>query len=542
MKDVIHIIGHKNPDTDSICASIAYAELKRALGYNAIACRIGEINSETEYVLKRFNVEEPVYIENAKNKLYDIAFDKAITVKQNTTINASWEKIGSAKTNSLVVVDNDGRLEGLVSMSDVSNILMSGSSRVVELMKDATLEGIVSTLRAEIVLRAPKFESNGNVVFLSAPNEENQTTSYKNCIVFVGGDPEKQEKAINDGVACIILFNQHTMGKELLKKAIDKEINVIKTDYDTMTAVRLIYQAAPVGQLMSKELVTFNNNQFVDDVYKAMSKSRFRSYPVLNNQNKVLGSISRYHLLNHKKKKVILVDHNEMSQSIDNLNEAEVLEIIDHHRIGDVETANPIVFRNQTLGSTCTIIAMIYKEEGVVPTKQIASLLCCAMISDTMNFRSPTTTRTDVLMAKELAAIAQLDLNEVAREMFAAVATLKGRTHSEILYNDFKEYNIEGNRVAIGQINLADFSEVKDIEKEFIQYLKKINTINKFDLLMMCFTNVEGSGSQLVYIGKLGWAVEEAFKDFKDENNFVKGVISRKKQIIPTLSKIIRNN
>ncbi|MEG0265716.1 MAG: putative manganese-dependent inorganic diphosphatase, partial [Erysipelotrichaceae bacterium] len=281
----------------------------------------------------------------------------------------------------------------------------------------------------------------------------------------------------------------------------------------------------------------------IDDVYKKMSQTRYRSYPVLNNQGKVLGAISRFHLLNYQKKKFILVDHNEMSQSIDNIKDADILEIVDHHRIGDIETSSPIRFRNEIIGSTCSIVAMMYRENRILPDPKVAAGMCYAIISDTMNFNSPTTTPIDHDLAQELADIAGINLENIAPEMFKAVATLKGKNLSEILYNDFKEYAIEGKRIAIGQINLADIHELEEIRSDFIEYLKTINTINKFDLLMMCFTNVEGKGSNLIFIGDLSWMVDEAFKeDIMDENYFVDGIMSRKKQIIPSLSRIIKED
>lgn len=289
---------------------------------------------------------------------------------------------------------------------------------------------------------------------------------------------------------------------------------------------------------MKRKIICFNNHAYIDDVYNKMSKSRFRSYPVVNNQGVVLGSISRYHLLNYQKKKFILVDHNELSQSIDYLKEAEVLEVVDHHRIGDVETTTPIRFRNEIIGSTCSIIAKMYQEAHIAPEKTTAAILCCAIISDTMNFNSPTTTPADKEIAKGLAELAEVDLDALAKEMFGAVATIKGRTMSEILYNDFKEYNIDGKRIAIGQINIADEQEIVEVREAFLEYMETINAINKFDLLMMCFTSADGSGSNLLFIGPLAGVVDEAFKeDIMDDLYFVDGVISRKKQIIPALSK-----
>ncbi|MEG0095808.1 MAG: DHH family phosphoesterase, partial [Erysipelotrichaceae bacterium] len=256
----------------------------------------------------------------------------------------------------------------------------------------------------------------------------------------------------------------------------------------------------------------------------------------------VIGAISRFHLFNYEKKKFILLDHNERSQSVEGLEYGEVLEIVDHHRIGDIETLNPINFRNQSLGSTCTIVALLYKENNLKPSKKVAGLLCCAIISDTMNFNSPTTTPVDRMIADELAKISEIDTDALAQEMFEAVATLRFKSFGEILYNDFKEYSIEGNRIGIGQINLLDIRELEIIKKEFVTYIEKINNANKYDLLLMVFTNAEGKGSNLVFVGKKSWAIEEGFKDLiHDRMYFVDGIVSRKKQIIPRISSVLKS-
>ena len=543
MKDLIHIIGHKNPDTDSIVAAIAYAELKRQLGQNAIACRLGDLNPETDFVLKKFQVNEPVYIQNAKVKLYDVEFDEPLTIRKNGTIKEAWEKIMANRTSALYVVDEQQCLIGVVSMSDISSILLNDKGPGNKsLMKNTPSENIVKVLQGRYAYKAPYYTPNGEVHILGGKDDVYADVSYKNSIVIMKENLALQRRVILDGAACLILVDTDVLAPSVLRLAQEKGTTIIHSDLSMLCTVRRVFKAPGVAQIMKRKVICFNNHSYIDDVYKQMSKSRFRSYPVVNNQGVVLGSISRYHLLNYKKKKFILVDHNELSQSIDYLKEAEVLEIVDHHRIGDVETTTPIQFRNEIIGSTCTIIYKMYKEHGLVPTKQIASILCCAMISDTMNFNSPTTTEIDRILGKELAQIAEVNLDELANEMFSAVATIKGRSMSEILYNDFKEYNIDGKRIAIGQINIVDEQEIVEVKEEFIDYMQRIYDINKFDLMIMCFTQADGSGSNLMFVGNLSYIVDETFKDdIMDDLYFVDGVISRKKQIIPRLSKQLQN-
>lgn len=549
MKDVIHIIGHKNPDTDSIVASISYAELKRKLGINAIACRIGELNSETTYVLNKFNVQEPIYIQNAKVKLYDVPFDIPMLITREKTIKEAWDRMcaktkdSSSRNAALYVVDSQEHLLGVVSLSDISSLLLDEHRDMQELMEETNCENIAEVLEGEIIQHAKRIRRIGHVHFITSKRYYQDILDLKDGVVVVNDDLELQRHVIQQGASCVVLMNVDIVSQSVLKLANDNHCTIIKSPLDFMQASRRIYQSIKVESIMGRKIVSFDNHEYIDDVIKKMSQTRYRSYPVLNNQGKVLGAISRFHLMNSKKKQFILVDHNETSQSIDNIREADILEIVDHHRIGDVETSSPIRFRNEIIGSTCSIIALMYRENRIKPDPITAALMCHAIISDTMNFNSPTTTYIDKDLALELASIAGIDLAYIAPEMFKAVATMKGKNLSEILYNDFKEYVIDDKRIAIGQINLADINELGEIKKDFIEYLNKINTINKFDLLMMCFTNVEGKGSNLVFIGELSWVVDEAFKDdIMDENYFVDGIMSRKKQIIPSLSRVIKEN
>lgn len=541
MNDTVHIIGHKNPDTDSIAATIAYAYLKQQLGIPALPCRIGDINPETDFVLKRFQVAEPMYLANALVRLKEVEFDEPILIRKNSTIKEAWDRISLRRTGALYVVDPMRNLLGVVSISDLSNILLTDrGERNTLLMQDTPTDNICKVLQGHYIYKEENYHTNGKVHILASRKAVHCDLDFRDTIVIISDSLELQKRVIRDGAACVILVDVDIVSSQIARIAKEYRCTVIVSDQDFLKVARSIYRSPSVDLLMKRKIIAFQETDYINDVSSKMSKSRFRSYPVLNKQGEVTGTISRYHLLNYRKKKFILVDHNESSQSIDHLEEGEVLEIVDHHRIGDVQTTTPIRFRNEIIGSTCSIIYKMYQEQGIVPPKDIAGIMCCAILSDTMKFNSPTTTSVDREIAKELACIADVVIDNIAHEMFSAVATIKGRSMSEILYNDFKEYNIDGRRIAIGQINIADEQEIVDVREKFIAYLETINEINKFDLLMMCFTSVDGSGSNLLFIGELSWMVDEAFRDeIRDDLYFVDGIISRKKQIIPTLSKIL---
>lgn len=539
MSEGIYIIGHKNPDTDSIVAALAYSELKQAQGVEAIAARIGDINPETDFLLKKFQVEEPVYLKDARIKLYDIPFDEPLLIHRDDTIKTAWDRLSVRKAGSLYVVDKEQRLMGVVSLSDLTSILLKeGDPRNMDLMQQTPTDNICKVLQGTYVHKSEHYHTNGRIHVLASRKATYSDLNFKNSIVVLSDDLALQKRVLQDGASCLILVDVDIVSQSIKRLAQEHGATIIITPLDMFKVARRIYRCPSVSLIMSRKIISFHHHDDIEEAFQIMSKSRFRSYPVLNQQGVVLGSIARYHLLNHAKKKFILVDHNEASQSIDYLEQGEVLEIVDHHRIGDIETTSPVQFRNEIIGSTCSIIAKMFQETNLVPSKPIAALLCGAIISDTMNFRSPTSTRQDKEIARHLAKIAELDLSQLAEDMYAAVATIRDKSVSEILYNDFKEYNIDGNRIAIGQINIQDEQEIRLIREEMLAYMKKINTINTFDLLMLCLTSVDGEGSNLMFVGKLSNLVDEVFKDaIMDDLYFVDGIVSRKKQIIPMLAK-----
>ena len=538
MQEPIYITGHKNPDTDSICASLAYAHLKQMFGENAVACRIGELNLETKYVLERFNVEPPILLESAKSRIRDIDFDPAILVHPEDTIAKAWDKVVGTRNKSLVVVDRNEHLVGVASMSSLSHVMMLDCAPIRLLMGETPFKNIAEVVEGNIIIDETDYKCNGRVM-IPVTKDELTINEYKDTIALVGDDEVIQRHMIESHVACMVIVNNHYISDEMLDLAKEKKIPVIKTAMDVIHVARRIYLAIPIRLIMVQNPVVVNYNEYVEDASQRMSKTRYRSYPVVNDHGRVVGAVSRYHLFKYRKKKFVLVDHNEMRQTIDSIQDAEIIEVIDHHRIGDIETANPIIFRNSNVGSTCSIITQIYKERGVRPDKQTASLLLAAILSDTMNFSSPTTTETDRLLAVELAGIAEISTDELAHEMFAAGATIKGRTNSEILYNDFKEFVIDGFHIGIGQVTILDPKELIEIHAPFNMYLQEINAINKYDILLMAFTNVIEQGSYFMVTGKLRYIVDEAFNR-ESYATFIPGFVSRKKQILPAIAEALR--
>ena len=544
MKDVVHIIGHKNPDTDSIVSAIAYAQLKQKLGINAIACRLGELNPETDFVLKKFQVPEPVYIQNARVKLYDVPFDEPLLLKKDDTIKEAWDRMGMRSTSALFVVDEAQKLIGVVSLSDMTNILMSDKGeKPISLMKNTSCENIRKVLQGEFLYECEAYRTNGRIHILCSRNAEYSDISYRDSIVVVNDDLKLQKRALSDGAGCMILVDVDIISQGIIRMAKEANCTIIKTPLNMFQVARSMYRSPSVNLIMKRKIISFNNHAYIDDVYKQMSKSRFRSYPVVNNQGVVLGSISRYHLLNYQKKKFILVDHNELSQSIDDLKEAEILEVVDHHRIGDVETTTPIRFRNEIIGSTASIITSIYLENQMSIPKDIAGLLLGAILSDTLKFKSPTTTAKDKGLAKMLAEVAELDIDVFAKEMFKVSSNISNKTPRELLNQDIKKFEIDGRTVMISQVIAYQVSEAKEIEETLQSEMEKFAQEKGLDLLVVAFTSILENGSVFYAAGEIADVVAEAFPNhFEEEHSFQEDILSRKNQIVPLLSRAIINS
>lgn len=539
MTDVIYIFGHKNPDTDSIASAIAYAELKKRLGFNAFAKRLGDINQETEFVLNYFNIPKPDILPTVKTQVSDLNLDKVIPISPDSSIKTAWMLMKKNNVKTLAVIDENEKFLGLVTLSNITNKYMDTlENNIIK----TPLRNILETLNAKLILGdEAKFNSNGKIVVAALSPESMKPFIEKGDIVIIGNRKDSQKKAIELGANCLIITGGFNAEQDILDFAEQKECIIINTPNDTYTTARLINQSIPVKYVMTTEnIISFHIDDFVDEIRDKMLQTRYRSYPVLDENNKIYGFISRYHLISQKKKLVILVDHNERSQTVHGIDDAEILEIIDHHRVADIQTGKPIFFRNEPVGSTSTIIAGMYFENGIRPPKNIAGLLCAAIISDTVKFKSPTCTYIDKITAERLAEIAGIDIEAFALEMFKAGTSLQNKTPEEIFFQDFKEFKLGKYKIGISQVNTMNVEGLGETKNGILNFMNKLCNERGYDLLIIMLTDIIREGSEIIFAGEEKELIAKAFNvDVHNNFVFLPGVISRKKQIIPPLSQII---
>lgn len=545
MNQIVYITGHKNPDTDSICSCIAYAELKNKMGTDAVPVRIGSINKETEFVLKYFDVAEPAFLETVKTQVSDLNIDLINPVSKDISIKTAWHIMQNNNRRILPVADESGRLLGIITLSDITKNYMDTLESNILSASNTPLQNITETLKANLVAgNAKEFRSTGKVVISTMVSENMAPFLEKGDIVLTGDGKESQLKVIESGACCVILTYGEKADDEVLKSAEKNGCIILETNYDTFSAARLINQSIPIGYIMTKQnLVVFSMNDFIDSIRDRMIQTRYRSYPVVDENGFIKGFISRYHLISARKKKVILLDHNEKSQTVDGIGEAEILEIIDHHRIGDLQTDSPIYFKNDTVGSTASLIASMYFENGIKPSRRIAGILFAAVISDTLNLKSPTSTNLDRKMASRLAEIADIDTEHFAAQMFQAGSALAEMNPAQILKYDFKEFKFDKLKIGIGQVNSGDSEDAKRVQKDLLEYMKQTREKSGYDFLMLMITDIVRNGSHILYAGGNSALPRAAFgsAEAPEGEVFMEGVVSRKKQIVPLISDAVRS-
>ncbi len=539
MNKRIYVLGHRNPDTDSICSALAYAELKCRLGYDAVAGRLGDPNKETEFVLDYFGVQSPELIETVKKQVSDLDMDIVQGLSQSIPIKRAWNIMKKTGLKALPVIGEKDKLIGIVTLSDITEKYMDAIDNNIIADSKTSLHNIADTLNATIIAgNQENFNTTGRVLVLSA--EYSQLDSYieKGDIIITGNRMDNIEKSMELGANCIILTCCNMVDGFIIEEAKKYNCILMSTQSDTFTIARLINQSIPVGYVMtSNGIITFEADDYVEDIKQVMMNSRFRSYPVVDSGMRVVGFISRYHIIGQNKKQVILVDHNEMSQTVDGIEEAEILEIIDHHRIGDIRTEKPILFKNDPVGCTSTIVANSYFESGIVPSRKMSGLMCAAIISDTLKFKSPTCTYLDQITAEKLASTAGIDIDAFAMEMFRAGSALTGETPMELLTKDFKEYTFGKGRVGIGQITTIDIKNVDEIQDLILESMSKFCSDGNYGLIMLLVTDIMNQGSEVFFAGKLKDVVGKAFgMEAKRNSVYLPGIVSRKKQIVPTIA------
>ncbi|HCL4548580.1 putative manganese-dependent inorganic diphosphatase [Clostridium botulinum] len=546
MKDLIYITGHRNPDSDSICASLGYADLKKQLGYNNIVSgRLGELNNETKFVLDYFNVKAPTLIDTVKTQVSDLDIDKVIPISKDLSLKKAWITMKENNVKTLPVQDEEGKLIGLASLSNISSTYMGVWQKDILAKSNANIEDIIDTLNAKIAYkREDKQKFTGNLVVAAMEAKDIKNYIKEGDIVILGNRDDVQEAALDCKAHLLVVTGSHKVSDKILNKAKDLGCSILISEEDTFTTSVLITQSIPVSYIMtSSDIMSFKLSDFVEDVKEVMLKTRFRSYPVVDHNNKIVGAISRYHLISPKKKKVILVDHNEMGQSVPGLEEAEIMEIIDHHRIGGVNTASPIFFRNQPVGSTSTIIANMFFENNITPSKEIAGVLSSAIISDTLLFKSPTSTELDKKILDKLAKIAEIDPKSYSVEMFKAGTSLKGKTVEGLFHEDFKNFTIGGGKIGVSQVSTMDPSSFDPLKEDMLNLMESKVKKEGYEGLVLVLTDLLKEGSFIYVIGPKKEIIASAFKKSldKDSSLYAEGVLSRKKQVIPPITNAIEN-
>lgn len=539
------VIGHKNPDTDSICSAICYAALKSKItGNEYVAGRAGHVNEETQYVLNYFHVEAPQLIESVKTQVKDIEIRATKGVDRNISLKKAWNLMQDAHVVTLPAVSEKGVLEGLITVGDITKSYMNVLDSSILSKAHTQYKNILETLEGAMVVGDENdYFDQGKVLIAAANPDMMEYYISEHDLVILGNRYESQLCAIEMEADCIIVCEGAAVSMTIRKLAQEHGCTVMTTPYDAYTAARLINQSMPIGHFMKTEdLITFEDSDCIDDVKEVMASKRHRDFPVLDKDGKYLGMISRRNLLGAKGKQIILVDHNEKNQAVDGLENADIQEIIDHHKLGTVETISPVFFRNQPVGCTATIVYQMYHENNVEIDKATAGMLCSAIISDTLLFRSPTCTPIDKMAATELARIAEIDMDRYAADMFSAGSNLRGKSNDEIFYQDFKLFNSGKTSYGVGQISSLNVDELVELRERLLPFLKKPHEEHGVDMIFFMLTNIltestsllcEGEGAEALI--RAAFHMEEAGAD--DEANVVElpGVVSRKKQLIPSI-------
>ena len=538
-KEKVYVIGHKNPDTDSICSAIAYADLRQKVtGQVHEAKRAGHVNDETAYVLDRFGVEAPKLLTDVRLQVRDLDIHEMPGLKPNASIRDTWERMRQEQAKTLPIVKDD-ELVGVVSTGDIAKSYMDVYDSEILSKARTQYRNIIKTLDGTMITgNEHGYFMRGKVAIgASSPNLMEEFIE-KDDLVILGDREEAQACAVNIDASCMVICKDAEVSPKLIQKAKEQSIVIIQTPYDTFTTARLINQSIPVKFYMTAgPLTMFRMNDYVDDIKDIMAKKRFRDFPILDRHGRFKGFISRRRFLGASKKKVILVDHNERSQAVDGIEEAEIIEIIDHHRLGDIETVSPITFRNQPVGCTATIINQMYEENEIEVPREIAGLLCGAIISDTLLFRSPTCTPLDERTAKKLAKISDIDLEQMAQEMFNAGSNLKGKSAEDICFQDFKQFTVNDTIFGVGQITSMSKEELAAIRDMMTEHLPKVLEAHNLNMIYFMLTDILAESTELLCVGTGARGIALSAFDLPDnaKSLILKGVVSRKKQLIPVL-------
>ncbi len=530
-----YVCGHRNPDTDSIVAAIAYSALYNMLGeHDYIPVRLGHLNDESLFLLNRFGFEPPMKITSVRTQVRDVEFDTPPMLAPGVPVSYAWNLMMKYPNLSVLPVTNeDDTLYGLIAGSTIAQDDMQKIRTPV--VEDAPILNVLSALEGHILNRnEDDFEGISGEVTIALPGGGDYLKQIgENSVVLCGNQPDVADLALERKVKCLILC-QSDLGEKY--RDVESGTCVIATPLDAWRAARWLFLAVPVSRIARKEDVNcFHLDDYLDDVKETVLKSRYRSYPILDQQEKVVGTLSRYHLLQPRRKRIVLVDHNEMGQSVAGLEQAELVAVIDHHRLADVQTGYPVYVRNEPVGSTNTIIATMFQEHGLMPGEKLAGLMAAAILSDTVMFKSPTTTERDRRMAERLARIAGLDLDKLGQEVFSA-GTLE-KTADALLRTDLKEFKLVDHFMIISQITTVDSAALTSRKEELLAEMERIRSEQKAFMVILMITDVLREGTELLFQGDRE-VIRQAFdlRDVEEHRVFIPGLVSRKKQLVPALT------
>lgn len=530
----VFIFGHKNPDTDSVTSAIALSYLKNKLGENTVPMVLGEINKETKYVLEYFKTKQPTFLNDVKLQIKDIRYKKGVYLEEKESILTAYHYMTDNKLSTIPIVDSDKKMLGIVSMKDIAKDQLGDN--IAKL--NTSYDNIVETLRGKEILKFDEeIKGNINVALLRSTTFIQSANLDEKSILIVGDRHSIIEYAINSNVKLIIITKDGEIKPSHLELAKEKNINVIQTELDTFKIVKMINLCNYVKTItLTKNVFCFDENDTVNNFVDFANKTKFTNYPIINKQNECLGLLRLADIADKNKKKVILVDHNSKEQSVDGLDEAEIIEIVDHHNIGSIGTSTPINFRNMPLGSTNTILFNMYKENNVEIPEDIAGLMLSGIISDTLLLMSPTTTNYDKEAVKALATIAKINYSSYGLNMFKAGSSLEGMSKADVLYNDFKKFNVNNKQLGIGQIFTMDIDDIKKDIKEYVTMIDEICKNEDYNTICLFITDIINNGSYVIYNTNSEEIVGNAFNLKEVEQcSYIDGCVSRKKQMLPNL-------
>ena len=537
---MIYIFGHKNPDTDSVAAAIALADFKNKTGVEAEARVLGPLNKETQYVLDYFGTVAPKLIEDVKPRLKDLNYDRVASIGPRQSLLSAYKIMEKNNIKTLPIVDEDNLLMGIVTMKDIAMWLIKGDFYYLR----STIANIAEDLEGRLLAGNAAAEVEGQISVISYYYDTvvRERIIRKDSIVIVGDRYEIIDYSIESGVKLLIVTGGKEIPVKYLEKARERQVPVLLVPKNTYAAAKQLNHCNYVSIIMkTKDLVKFTENEDLAEVKEELLIHRHSNYPVVTENNEYLGFVGRRHLLNPNRKKVILVDHNEYAQSVKGLALAEIVEVVDHHKIGDVSTSSPIIFRNLPVGSTCTIVFKLFKEEKVPLTRPMAGLLLAGILSDTLSLQSPTTTALDREAVQELQKIAQVDWQTFALEMFKAGTSLEGQNIAEIFYKDFKEFGVKNRKVGIGQVFTLDMENIFNRQAEFLDFIAQIHQQKDYLLTLLLVTDILRKGSYLFYKCNNGRLLANTFNKEVEQGVFIEGVVSRKKQVIPQVIEALNN-